>query len=46
MLGYLDNVLIISYSFRQCGEGGIGLIAWGTGNTKVYFDNLKLYGLP
>jgi len=46
MLGYLDDVLIANYSFSECGEGGIGLVAWGTGKTRVYFDNLKLYGLP
>lgn len=46
--GYLDEHFIAEYRFSKCREGPIGLVAWGGGNgeTRIYFDDLKLFDLP
>jgi hypothetical protein len=44
--GYLDERLFGVYRFAQCGPGPVGMLAWGPGGQKIYFDDLKLYTLP
>lgn len=45
-VGYIDGQFVGEFNFRECAKGRIGLVAYGTGETKVYFDNLKFYSLP
>lgn len=45
-IGYLDEKYVGEFDFTDCGKGPIGLAAWGDGDTKIYFDDLKLYDLP
>ena len=44
--GYLDEKFIADYTFSNCKSGPIGMVAWGTGDFKVYFDDLKFFSLP
>jgi hypothetical protein len=44
--GYLDERLFVEYQFDECTEGPIGVMAWGPGDQKIYFDDLKLFALP
>lgn len=45
-VGYFDEHFVAEYKFTSCGQGPIGMVAWGDGNTKVSFDDLKLFSLP
>lgn len=45
-VGYIDNQFVGEFEFDHCSKGQIGLIAWGTGETKIYFDNFRLSSLP
>lgn len=45
-VGYIDNQFIGEFEFDHCSKGQIGLVAWGTGETKIYFDNFRLSSLP
>jgi hypothetical protein len=44
--GYLDERLFGVYQFNDCNSGPVGMVAWGPGDQKIYFDDLKLYSLP
>lgn len=44
--GYLDERFIAEHRFTQCSTGPVGLVTWGPGDVKVYFDDLKLFSLP
>lgn len=44
--GYLDERFIAKHRFTQCSTGPVGLVTWGAEDLKVYFDDLKLFGLP
>ena len=43
---YLDERFIAEHRFTQCSTGPIGLVAWGPGDLRVYFDDLKFFTLP
>ena len=45
-IGYIDNQFVGEFEFDHCSKGQIGLVAWGTGETKIYFDNFRLSSLP
>jgi hypothetical protein len=45
-IGYLDDQFIGQFEFNGCTKGRIGMVAYGTGDTRVYFTNLKLNSLP
>ena len=45
-VGYIDNQFVGEFEFDHCSKGQIGLVAWGTGETKIYFDNFRLSSLP
>ena len=45
-VGYIDDQFIGEFEFDHCSKGQIGLVAWGTGETKIYFDNFRLSSLP
>jgi len=45
-VGYLDEGYIAEYKFSKCSIGPIGIMAWGPGGTKIYFDDLKLFEMP
>ncbi len=44
--GYLDERLFVETQFNACSDGPIGIMAWGPGDQKIYFDDLKLFALP
>ncbi len=44
--GYVDERFVADYVFSNCQPGPIGMVAWGTGDFKVYFDDLKFFSLP
>jgi hypothetical protein len=44
--GYLDERLFVEHQFPDCTDGPIGILAWGPGDQKIYFDDLKLFELP
>lgn len=43
--GYLDERFVAEHRFTQCSPGPVGLVTWGPGDLKVYFDDLKLFDL-
>lgn len=45
-VGYIDDQFVGDFEFDACIKGKIGLVAWGTGETKIYFDDLRLHSLP
>jgi len=45
-VGYLDERYIAEHNFLNCAGGPLGMVAWGPGETKIYFDDLKFFGLP
>ncbi len=45
-IGYIDDVKIAEHKFVGCSKGRIGFIAYGLGDTKTSFDDLKLYEIP
>jgi hypothetical protein len=44
--GYLDEHYLGDFQFSKCNIGPVGLAAWGPGDRKIYFDDLKFFGLP
>lgn len=45
-VGYLDGDLIGKHKFTHCSAGPIGLVALGSEDAKIYFDDLKFFRLP
>ena len=45
-VGYLDGNYIAEHSFVDCQSGPVGLIAYGPGEMRINFVNLKLFALP
>lgn len=45
-IGYLDERYFAEHKFLNCARGPVGIVAWGPGDTKIYFDDLKFYKLP
>lgn len=45
--GFLDGDQVAEHKFlADCSSGPVGLIAYGPGQLKIYFTNLKLFELP
>jgi hypothetical protein len=44
--GYLDGKFFAEHQFIQCSKGPIGMVAWGDGQQKTFFDDLKLFDMP
>lgn len=45
-IGYVDEIKIAEHIFAGCSEGRIGFVAYGQGDDKISFDDMKLYALP
>lgn len=46
VIGYLDDIKIAEHTFAGCSEGRVGFVAYGQGDDKIIFDDLKLYAIP
>jgi len=45
-VGFVDEIAIAEHTFAGCAEGRVGFVAYGQGDDKISFDDLKLYALP
>lgn len=45
-IGYIDEIPIAEHKFIRCSEGRVGFVAYGQGDDKISFDDLKLFALP
>ena len=45
-IGYIDDIKIAEHEFAGCSEGRVGFVAYGQGDDKIVFDDLKLYEIP
>ncbi len=45
-IGFVDEQKITEHIFAGCSEGRIGFVAYGQGDDRISFDDLKLYAIP